>query len=134
MVRAIVFDYFGVLAHRYGRCDAEMIEFIQEELVGKHKLAVLSNMNSGTAEEMLGEHASLFDVVALSGGMGFGKPDKRAYLEVARLLGEFPPECLMIDDSEMNCRGAEDAGLEAICYSGVETLRPELEKYAILAS
>ena len=40
-MRAIIFDYFGVLAHRYGECDEELMEFIGQNLVGKYKLAVL---------------------------------------------------------------------------------------------
>lgn len=62
-IRAIIFDYFGVLASRYGVCDPEVMQFIEQNLLGKYKLAVLSNMNGGTAEDMLGECVRLFDTL-----------------------------------------------------------------------
>lgn len=136
-MRAIIFDYFGVLAHRYGQCDERVMRFIQEELVGKCKLVVLSNMNGGSAAEMLGEYAHLFDVVILSGDMGMSKPDERAFLEAARRLGEFPSDCVMIDDSQTNCAGAERAGMRAVYFQGVEELSEALkalEKRAIINS
>lgn len=132
-VRAIIFDYFGVLAHRYGRCDEVLLEFIQQNLAGRIKLAVLSNMNGGSAKDMLGKYEDLFEVVVLSGELGFGKPDRRTYLEVARRLGEFPSDCLMVDDSPDNCRGAEDAGLMAFDYTDLASLEAYLRKYDIIA-
>lgn len=131
-MRAIIFDYFGVLAHRYGRCDEQMMRFIQEELVGRYKLAVLSNMSGGSAEEMLGEYATLFDHVLLSGDLGVAKPDQRAFLEAARRLNEFPSDCLMIDDSAANCTGAMQTGMEVVYFQDQESLRREVANYGIL--
>ena len=128
----ILFDYFGVLAHRYGQPNQELIRFIQENVAGRYKLAVLSNMNGGTAEEMLGEYTELFDQVMLSGELGVAKPDARAFLLAAQRLGEFPSDCVMIDDSEINCLSAKDAGMEAIQFKGVADLEQKLEKYGIM--
>lgn len=136
-MRAIIFDYFGVLAHRYGQCDQWVMRFIQEELVGRYTLAVLSNMSGGSAAEMLGEYAHMFGTVILSGDMGVSKPDERAFLEAARRLGEFPSDCVMIDDSQTNCVGAERAGMRAVYFQGVEELSEALkalEKRAIINS
>lgn len=133
-IRAIIFDYFGVLASRYGVCDPEVMQFIEQNLLGKYKLAVLSNMNGGTAEDMLGECVRLFDQVMISGELGVAKPDGRAFLEAARRLEEFPSDCLMIDDSQVNCTGAEQVGLESIYFAGLSDLRRALAKYDILTS
>lgn len=130
--RAILFDYFGVLAHRYGACNEELMAFIEKELVGKYRLGVLSNMNDGSEEAMLRGYASLFDAVVLSGSIGAAKPDGRAYLEAARQLGEFASDCVMIDDSEVNCIGAHDAGMEAILFTNLADLEQNLAKYGIL--
>ena len=46
-MKTLFFDYFGVLAHGYGRVDTELMNFIEKKLVGKCRLAVLSNMNGG---------------------------------------------------------------------------------------
>lgn len=131
-MKAIIFDYFGVLAYRYGQPDETVIKLIRGRLLGRYKLAVLSNMSGGSAEEMLGEQAELFDVVLLSGEIGVAKPDARAFLEAVRQLGEFPSDCLMIDDSQINFAAARQAGLEAIYFTGVANLERELEKYGIL--
>ena len=132
-MRAIIFDYFGVLAGSYGHCDSEIMQFIERELYGKYKLAVLSNMSSGSPAEMLGDYMKLFEQVIISGDLGVAKPDKRAFLEAARRLEEFPSDCLMIDDSQENCAGAERAGMGAIYYTSLEGLRQSLVKYDILA-
>ena len=128
----ILFDYFGVLAHGYGRVDTELMNFIEKKIVGKCRLAVLSNMNGGTADEMLGRHAEMFDGVFMSGELGVAKPDQRAFLLAASQMQEFPGDCLMIDDSEINWLSAKDAGMEAIQFKGVADLEQKLEKYGIM--
>ena len=133
-MRAIIFDYFGVLAHRYGECDEELMEFIGQNLAGKYKLAVLSNMSGGSEAGMFGGYVRLFDEVVLSGDIGVSKPDERAYSVAAQRLEEFISDCLMIDDSETNCAGAEQAGMSAIWFQNKAELRRELEKYGILTS
>ena len=129
-MKTLFFDYFGVLAHGYGRVDTELMNFIEKKLVGKCRLAVLSNMNGGTADEMLGTHAEMFDGVFISGELGAAKPDQRAFLLAASQMQEFPGDCLMIDDSEINCLSAKDAGMEAIQFKGVADLRRELKTFA----
>ena len=128
----ILFDYFGVLAHGYGRVDTELMNFIEKKLVGKCRLAVLSNMNGGAADEMLGDYAEIFDGVFMSEELGVAKPDQRAFLLAASQMQEFPEDCLMIDDSEINCLSAKDAGMEAIQFKGVADLEQKLEKYGIM--
>ena len=128
----ILFDYFGVLAHGYGRVDAELMNFIEKKLVDKCRLAVLSNMNGGAADEMLGDYAEIFDGVFMSEELGVAKPDQRAFLLAASQMQEFPGDCLMIDDSEINCLSAKDAGMEAIQFKGVADLEQKLEKYGIM--
>ena len=130
--RAVIFDYFGVLANEFGRPDREVIRFITDKLDGKYKLAVLSNMSNATAGEMLGDSAGLFDQVLTSGDLGVAKPDSRAFLIAANQLGEVTDCCLMIDDSQVNCAVAEELGMRAIIYDNLEQLQRELEKYGIL--
>lgn len=130
MIRAIVFDCFGVIVNR--GVDDAVLELILQ-LQKNYKIGLISNTGVAWIErELTDEQRALFDAVALSGEMGFGKPDVRAYLDVARRLEEFPSDCLMIDDSQQNCAGARDAGMSAIHYTNVADLRRELEKYGIL--
>lgn len=132
MINTILFDYFGVLARYYGRCDEEIMKFVEQELYGKYRLAVFSNIRSGDAREMLGDKTKLFDEIVLSGELGYSKPDIRAYLETAKQLAEFPSNCLLIDDSGSNVAGAARAGMESIRYKSVGQLRRDLAKYDIL--
>lgn len=132
IVKTLFFDYFGVLAHGYGRVDAELMNFIEKNLVDKCRLAVLSNMNGGAVDEMLGAYAGIFDGVFMSEELGVAKPDQRAFLLAASQMQEFPGDCLMIDDSEINCLSAKDAGMEAIQFKGVADLEQKLEKYGIM--
>lgn len=129
---AILFDYFGVLAHRFGQPDVETMTFIEQKLAGRYKIAVLSNMSSSTPEQMLGKHVSLFDEVMISGELGVAKPDARAFLMAARRLEEFADNCVMVDDSELNCTAAEAAGMRAIHYQNPSQLEQKLAEYGIL--
>lgn len=130
-MRAIVFDLFGVI-YGSGGVDGGLIELVKE-LKEAYKIGLLSNTTRVQFDGILPlEQQALFDAVALSGEMGFGKPDFRAYNEVARLLGEFSSGCLMIDDSQSNCAGAQSSGMEAILFTGVAELRRELANYGIL--
>lgn len=128
----ILFDYFGVLAHRYGQPDKEMMGFIQQHLAGRYRLAVLSNMNGGSAEEMLGEYSGLFEKVIISGDLGVAKPDPRAFLMAARQLREFAESCVMVDDSELNCSAAKGVGMQAIYYQNLGQFEQKLREYGIL--
>jgi putative hydrolase of the HAD superfamily len=69
----------------------------------------------------------LFDVVVESGAIGFTKPDKNAYLYVAEKLGVTPSECVMIDDREDFCAGAEAAGMSSIMYQDFEQFKNGLD-------
>lgn len=130
----IIFDYFGVLARGYGQIDTEMMSFVSGNLAGRFKLAVLSNMNSGDALGMLGDYATMFKEVMISGELGVAKPDERAFLLAAQKLGEFPEVCTMIDDSEQNCAAAEGVGMRAIHYKDLGQFKQEIAKYGILTS
>ena len=130
----IIFDYFGVLAHDYGQIDTELMSFVSGNIAERFKLAVLSNMNHGLASEMLGEYRGLFSEVMISGELGTAKPDGRAFLLAAQRLGEFPEDCIMVDDSLTNCTSAEEVGMRSIHYQNFQQFLQELAKYGILTS
>lgn len=132
MIRAVIFDCFGVLVGRDG-VDAALTNLIQEQLRGKVKLGVLSNMSSNQIPELVGEElAACFDQIMVSGELGVAKPDMRAYLMAAQRLGEFPDDCLLVDDSPRNVAAAQDVGMMAVQYRGVDDLRQRLAEYDII--
>lgn len=62
--------------------------------------------------------ADLFDVVIVSGELGFGKPDPRIYAETARQLGVPMDECIMVGDNfRRDVAGAQDAGIRGVWIS-----------------
>ena len=56
----------------------------------------------------------LFDVVVDSCEEGIRKPDPEIYRRCAERLGRVPEECLFLDDSADNVRGAEATGMRGI--------------------
>jgi len=60
----------------------------------------------------------IFEVVVDSAFVGVRKPDPEIYeLTVAR-LGVPAPECLFIDDLELNCAAARELGMSAVQFTG----------------
>ncbi|MDO4781360.1 MAG: HAD-IA family hydrolase [Candidatus Saccharibacteria bacterium] len=130
----MIFDCFGVLVGRDG-VDVSLASLIRERLRGRVKLGVLSNMSSNQVPELVGEElAACFDQIVVSGELGVAKPDMRAYLLAAQRLGEFPDDCLLIDDSPRNVAAAEAVGMAAIQYRDADDLRQRLVEYGIITS
>lgn len=57
-----------------------------------------------------------FDHIFFSHEIGLRKPDLSCYKHVCDAIGFAPEQCVFIDDSIINIRGAEDAGLK-ICHA-----------------
>ncbi|GAB3876612.1 HAD family hydrolase [Terrabacter terrigena] len=59
--------------------------------------------------------ADRFDVVVTTDTLGFGKPDRRVYVEACRLMGVEPAQVVCVGDSlEWDVLGAQAAGLRAV--------------------
>lgn len=131
MIRVVIFDFFGVLVGHDG-VDPGVSEVVRQ-LHGRVKLGILSNMSTNEVPHLLGpELTGCFDKILVSGELGIGKPDMRAYLAAAHQLGEFPEECLVVDDSERNVAGAESVGMRAIQFHDAERLMQKLIEYGII--
>ncbi len=57
---------------------------------------------------------------------GVRKPDVEAYAGAARTLGVDPAECVFVDDRGTNCKGAVQAGMRAVKFTGAGELRAAL--------
>jgi len=66
-------------------------------------------------------------VVVASSNIGFAKPEARAYEITAEKLGVRLDECIMVDDVEAYCLGAEGVGMQAIRYQSFDQMKNELE-------
>lgn len=78
-----------------------------------YKTALLSNVGSGVMENVFPtyERNMLFNEVVLSCEVGIVKPDRQIYLLTAQKLEVKPEECIMVDDREDFCAGADAAGM-----------------------
>jgi len=100
------------------------------ELRKKYKTALLSNVGKDSLRHRFSndELSGLFDVVVVSGEVGFAKPDREIYHHTADLLKVEPAECVFIDDRQAYVRGAEQAGMRAILYEDFDQMKNALEK------
>jgi putative hydrolase of the HAD superfamily len=69
---------------------------------------------------------SAVDGIVSSARIGAVKPNPDFYLAAASRAGAPPERCLFIDDTRANVDGALAAGMQAVNYSGVESLRAAL--------
>lgn len=94
-----------------------------------YKIGFISNASQNWLNEFFTpEQITLFDKVAISSETGFLKPDPRAYEHIAALLGVSAEHCLLIDDQQGYCDGARAIGMQAICYSGLDKLKDDMQK------
>lgn len=59
-----------------------------------------------------------FDAVANSSSIGSYKPQKEYFLAACAMVDAPPAQCLLVDDTDRNVRGARAAGLSALRFSG----------------
>lgn len=80
------------------------------------KTGMLSNIGDTIISQLFSaeEIEQLFDSTVLSYQVGMVKPDPAIFRLMADKLGLSPEECVMIDDLEKNCSGAEYVGMKSI--------------------
>ena len=107
----------------------ELISFSQS-LRPQYKVGMLSNIGLHVMDGYFSveERKKLFDATVLSGEEGIAKPHPYIYEIIANRLGVPAGECVMIDDIEDNCAGADAAGMKTIHYQNNTQLKNELEK------
>ena len=122
-------DVAQVMARKHHR-NEELVEFVRAlRAGGAYKIGLLSNVGSGTVEQLFGDDLrQLFDSVVLSYQESLAKPNPGIYALAAERMGLSASECVMIDDLEPNCDGAEIAGMQSILHITNDTTRRELAR------
>lgn len=112
------------------RLNEELISKIHE-LKSTHKVALLSNIGRGWINDFFDKHQlhDLFDTVVLSGEEGVVKPQARIYELTAERLDVETSECVMIDDIQANCAGADAVGMKSIHFETNKQCLDELSVY-----
>jgi len=101
------------------------------QLQAQARLAVFTNNGDwvhANLDTIAPELPPLFgEAIVCSGLMRQSKPDPEAFLAcLRRLRHEAPEDVLFIDDNADNVAGARRAGLDALLYTDLATLRREL--------
>lgn len=120
-------DVLHAIASARHTPNQDLIDFAAS-LRGKVKIGFLSNIGSGVMDTVfpLADRRRLFDAEVLSYDVHLVKPDPQIFELMAEQLGLDPSDCVMVDDLEENCRGAELAGMRAIQHQTNETTIKEL--------
>jgi putative hydrolase of the HAD superfamily len=111
-----------------------MVRFVADVRSRVHRLAIISNMTQNTLVSMR-EHfdwLALFDECVFSCELGTNKPGGEIYQYCVRRLGLQAGECLFVDDSAENVRGAQDVGMAAIRFESMEQFLVELGAFDLV--
>lgn len=116
-MRGLIIDYVGVLdgTDEDQRRWRNLLETVRQVGI---PIAVLSNDPGGPAADPIRvlETQGIVDAVLLSGEIGAEKPSKEAFQAAADALDLPMRDCVMVDDSILNVRGAVEAGLVGVYY------------------
>lgn len=95
----------------------------------------ITNWSAETWPHGINAHPELgevFGTTIVSGQEGIMKPDQRIFDLLCERAGVAPEDCVFIDDSEKNVKGAMDAGWDAIRFTDAPALRAALEQRGLL--
>lgn len=109
--------------------DQQLLKYV-EELHSTYKTGMLTNISSTTSlqKRFTGEELANFDIVVISGEVGYAKPEAEAYEIVAERLGLRLDECVFTDDREEYCEGARGVGMQTILYKNFAQFKADLEE------
>lgn len=121
------------ISHEH-QLNSTLMALISEQLKKHYKIGLLSNIGQGWVDEFFSKHQlhELFDEVVLSGDEGLVKPNPAIFELMAQRLGLKTDECIMIDDIQRNCEGAQDAGMYSIHYVSNGQLLEKLQQLQLL--
>lgn len=139
-------EYLGTLADMTKKPAGELERLIAQSRVRndrlldiivtlkqRYKIVLLSNMGQKVMEELFDDRQTeLFDAAIVSSEIGMVKPNPDAYRLAAERAGVETAECIMIDDSNINCRGAEATGMQSILYENTDQCVGALKKLGVM--
>jgi putative hydrolase of the HAD superfamily len=111
-----------------------MVCFVADVRPRVQRLAIISNMTRNTLVSMRKQFGwlSLFDACVFSCEIGSNKPGQEIYKVCLCRLGLPACECLFVDDSAENVRGAREVGMQAIQFESAEQFLAELAAFDLV--
>lgn len=96
-------------------------------------VTLLTNFHDETFRDALRRYPFLASPrgVTVSAEIGLLKPDPAIYAHHAAAFGLGPAVTLFIDDSPANVAGAQEAGWQAVLFTGPERLREDLAGFGV---
>lgn len=126
-MRGLIVDYVGVLDGPEDEQNKWRKLFSAAKKNGV-ATAILSNDPGGPGAEPIREweYRGIVDAVMLSGEIGAEKPTEEAFRLTADTLGVPMKDCVLVDDSILNVRGAVEKGLVAVLYQNFDRASVEI--------
>jgi FMN phosphatase YigB (HAD superfamily) len=99
----------------------------------RHRLFVLSNLKQDETllKQMFPEIFNLFEAIVLARSTPYTKPDPRIFQHLLQTYALRPERTVFIDDTEINVRGAQQAGLTGIVCKDFDAVEKELNDLGI---
>jgi HAD superfamily hydrolase (TIGR01509 family) len=122
VIKAVIFDCFGVVLDIMRGTQIAPTVALVKELKGEYALGMLTNAPSRYSLDQRfqpGELDELFDVVVVSGEVGWDKPAPEIFTMAAEKLGVQPEECLFIDDVSAFTEAAAAVGMKTVTFVNV---------------
>jgi len=110
------------------------IENILSSFKDKYKLLCLSNTNKWHFEYCMENFPVLkhFDSFILSYELGKAKPETEIFEKAIQKSGNFPSECIYIDDIVEFVEKAKEAGINGIHFTSADALKKDLQKLNLI--
>jgi putative hydrolase of the HAD superfamily len=116
--RAIGIESFGSVFFSHLHANEEMLALMADLRTRGYRLGLCTN-NVREWQPLWRTAAidALFEVVVDSAFVGYRKPDPAIYALTLEELGVPADEVLFVDDMEINCDAARDAGMQAVQFT-----------------
>lgn len=103
------------------------------QLKKKYKIGLLSNSSLDWISVALDQFhlRSIFDVLVVSGEVGFIKPQPEIYQITLDRLGLAPNQIVFVDDASSNVLAAQKLGMNGVLYNGFENCQKNLAKLGV---
>ena len=122
--------FFGEWIRMFHGAIDGMYDVVSELKHKGYRLYGLSNWSAETFDKHVGPHFPVFQLLegmVVSGHEGCIKPDAKIYHLLIDRYKLNPDECLFVDDSIPNLKGAEQVGIHTYHFTGCEIFKADLD-------
>lgn len=114
--------------------DTELLAFIDDYLLGKYRLSVLSNNSSLSIDDTIKRFLfDRFPVQTYSHEVGMLKPNHNIYRYHLTILEANPDSCLFIDDKPDNVEAARNLNMKTLLFTDTSSLKKDVTQFLSIA-